>query len=57
VKRTATENKGIPITEFRKMMIEKMELLKMDKEFARRYQRRFFRREKKRAENFADGLT
>jgi Fe-S cluster assembly ATP-binding protein len=45
------KNKGIPITEFRKMMIEKMELLKMDKEFARRYLNEGFSGgEKKRAE-------
>lgn len=43
--------KGIPITEFRKMMNQKMELLKMDKEFARRYLNEGFSGgEKKRAE-------
>jgi Fe-S cluster assembly ATP-binding protein len=45
------KSKGIPITEFRKMMTEKMELLKMDKEFARRYLNEGFSGgEKKRAE-------
>lgn len=45
------KNKGIPITEFRKMMNHKMELLKMDKEFARRYLNEGFSGgEKKRAE-------
>ena len=45
------KNKGIPITEFRKMMTEKMELLKMDKSFARRYLNEGFSGgEKKRAE-------
>ncbi len=45
------KNKGIPITEFRKMMNQKMELLKMDKEFARRYLNEGFSGgEKKRAE-------
>ncbi len=43
--------KGIPITEFRKMLNSKMELLKMDKEFARRYLNEGFSGgEKKRAE-------
>ena len=43
--------KGIPITEFRKMLTEKMELLKMDKSFARRYLNEGFSGgEKKRAE-------
>jgi Fe-S cluster assembly ATP-binding protein len=42
---------GVPIAEFRKMMIEKMELLKMDKSFARRYLNDGFSGgEKKRAE-------
>jgi Fe-S cluster assembly ATP-binding protein len=31
------KTKGIPITEFRKLMTEKMNLLRIDKEFARRY--------------------
>lgn len=45
------KTKGIPITEFRKMMNQKMELLKMDKEFARRYLNEGFSGgEKKRAE-------
>ncbi len=45
------KNKGIPITEFRKMMTAKMDLLKMDKEFARRYLNEGFSGgEKKRAE-------
>ncbi len=45
------KSKGIPITEFRKMMTQKMELLKMDKEFARRYLNEGFSGgEKKRAE-------
>jgi Fe-S cluster assembly ATP-binding protein len=45
------KNKGIPITEFRKLMTEKMNLLKMDKEFARRYLNEGFSGgEKKRAE-------
>ena len=45
------KNKGIPITEFRKMMAEKMDLLKMDKSFARRYLNEGFSGgEKKRAE-------
>lgn len=44
-------NKGIPITEFRKMLNEKMALLKMDKSFARRYLNEGFSGgEKKRAE-------
>lgn len=43
--------KGIPITEFRKMLNDKMALLKMDKEFARRYLNEGFSGgEKKRAE-------
>ncbi len=43
--------KGIPITEFRKMMMEKMDLLKIDKSFARRYLNEGFSGgEKKRAE-------
>ena len=42
---------GVPIAEFRKMMMEKMELLKMDKSFARRYLNDGFSGgEKKRAE-------
>jgi len=42
---------GVPIAEFRKMMTEKMELLKMDKSFARRYLNDGFSGgEKKRAE-------
>jgi len=45
------KNKGIPITEFRKLMTEKMDLLKMDKSFARRYLNEGFSGgEKKRAE-------
>jgi Fe-S cluster assembly ATP-binding protein len=45
------KNKGIPITEFRKMLTEKMDLLKMDKSFARRYLNEGFSGgEKKRAE-------
>lgn len=43
--------KGVPITEFRKMMMEKMDLLKIDKSFARRYLNEGFSGgEKKRAE-------
>lgn len=43
--------KGIPITEFRKMLMEKMDLLKIDKSFARRYLNEGFSGgEKKRAE-------
>ena len=43
--------KGIPITEFRKMMLGKMELLQMDRSFARRYLNEGFSGgEKKRAE-------
>ncbi|RMF04355.1 MAG: Fe-S cluster assembly ATPase SufC [Chloroflexi bacterium] len=43
--------KGIPITEFRKLLNEKMSLLKMDKSFARRYLNEGFSGgEKKRAE-------
>ena len=42
---------GIPITEFRRLMLEKMELLKMDISFARRYLNEGFSGgEKKRAE-------
>jgi Fe-S cluster assembly ATP-binding protein len=42
---------GVPIAEFRKMLTEKMELLKMDKSFARRYLNDGFSGgEKKRAE-------
>jgi Fe-S cluster assembly ATP-binding protein len=33
----AGKNKGLPIAEFRKLLTEKMDLLKMDKSFARRY--------------------
>ena len=45
------KNKGIPIIEFRKMMTQKMDLLKMDKSFARRYLNEGFSGgEKKRAE-------
>lgn len=45
------KNKGIPITEFRKLMTDKMNLLKIDKEFARRYLNEGFSGgEKKRAE-------
>jgi Fe-S cluster assembly ATP-binding protein len=43
--------KGIPIVEFRKMLTEKMDLLKIDKSFARRYLNEGFSGgEKKRAE-------
>jgi Fe-S cluster assembly ATP-binding protein len=50
-KNGSDKNKGIPITEFRKMMTEKMDLLKMDKSFARRYLNEGFSGgEKKRAE-------
>lgn len=43
--------KGIPITEFRKLMTDKMNLLRIDKEFARRYLNEGFSGgEKKRAE-------
>ena len=43
--------KGIPIVEFRKMLMEKMEMLKVDKSFARRYLNEGFSGgEKKRAE-------
>jgi Fe-S cluster assembly ATP-binding protein len=43
--------KGIPIAEFRKMLMEKMDILKMDKSFARRYLNEGFSGgEKKRAE-------
>ena len=42
---------GVPVAEFRKMMIEKMDLLQMDKSFARRYLNDGFSGgEKKRAE-------
>jgi Fe-S cluster assembly ATP-binding protein len=42
---------GVPVAEFRKMMSEKMELLQMDKSFARRYLNDGFSGgEKKRAE-------
>lgn len=45
------EDKGIPIPEFRKMLIEKMNLLKMDSKFAGRYLNDGFSGgEKKRAE-------
>lgn len=45
------KSQGIPITEFRKMMTEKMELLQVDKSFARRYLNEGFSGgEKKRAE-------
>lgn len=45
------DNKGIPIVEFRKMLTEKMELLGIDKSFARRYLNEGFSGgEKKRAE-------
>ncbi len=45
------KKKPIPIVEFRKKLIEKMDLLKMDKEFARRYLNEGFSGgEKKRAE-------
>jgi len=45
------EKKGVPIAQFRKMMLEKMELLKMDRAFARRYLNDGFSGgEKKRAE-------
>lgn len=44
-------NKGIPIVQFRKMLNEKMELLRIDKSFARRYLNEGFSGgEKKRAE-------
>lgn len=44
-------NSGVPITQFRKMMVDKMELLKMDRAFARRYLNEGFSGgEKKRAE-------
>ena len=44
-------DKGIPITEFRKMLMDKMDLLKIDKSFARRYLNEGFSGgEKKRAE-------
>jgi Fe-S cluster assembly ATP-binding protein len=45
------KNKGIPIVEFRKLLTEKMDLLKMDRSFARRYLNEGFSGgEKKRAE-------
>jgi Fe-S cluster assembly ATP-binding protein len=45
------KNKGLPITEFRKLLNEKMALLKMDPSFARRYLNEGFSGgEKKRAE-------
>jgi Fe-S cluster assembly ATP-binding protein len=45
------KNKGLPIAEFRKLLTEKMDLLKMDKSFARRYLNEGFSGgEKKRAE-------
>ncbi len=45
------DGKGIPITEFRKLLMGKMELLKIDKSFARRYLNEGFSGgEKKRAE-------
>jgi Fe-S cluster assembly ATP-binding protein len=48
---TNPEDKGIPIPEFRKMLKEKMELLKMDPAFAGRYLNEGFSGgEKKRAE-------
>jgi Fe-S cluster assembly ATP-binding protein len=44
-------NKGIPVVQFRKMLNEKMDLLKIDKSFARRYLNEGFSGgEKKRAE-------
>jgi Fe-S cluster assembly ATP-binding protein len=44
-------SKGIPIVQFRKMLTEKMDLLKIDKSFARRYLNEGFSGgEKKRAE-------
>jgi Fe-S cluster assembly ATP-binding protein len=46
-----TGQTGVPVAEFRKMMTEKMELLQMDKSFARRYLNDGFSGgEKKRAE-------
>ena len=45
------EKKAVPITEFRKMMLDKMSLLKIDRSFARRYLNEGFSGgEKKRAE-------
>jgi Fe-S cluster assembly ATP-binding protein len=45
------KKKSIPIAEFRKKLLEKMDMLKMDKEFARRYLNEGFSGgEKKRAE-------
>lgn len=49
--RGGDSKKGLPVTEFRKMLTEKMDLLKMDKSFARRYLNEGFSGgEKKRAE-------
>lgn len=46
-----SNNKGIPIAEFRKLLMEKMDILKMDRSFARRYLNEGFSGgEKKRAE-------
>jgi Fe-S cluster assembly ATP-binding protein len=51
VKGNGNGNKGIPIVQFRKMLNEKMDLLKIDKSFARRYLNEGFSGgEKKRAE-------
>lgn len=48
---TSEGKKGLPITEFRKLLTEKMDLLRMDKSFARRYLNEGFSGgEKKRAE-------
>lgn len=45
------EKKAVPITEFRKMMLDKMSMLKIDRSFARRYLNEGFSGgEKKRAE-------
>ncbi len=45
------DDKGMPIVEFRKLLTEKMDLLRMDKSFARRYLNEGFSGgEKKRAE-------
>ena len=50
-------SKGIPIVQFRKMLNEKMDLLKIDKSFARRYLNEGFSGgEKKRAEIFQMAL-
>ena len=50
------EDKGIPIPEFRKLLKEKMDLLKMDHSFAGRYLNEGFSGgEKKRAEILANG--